>query len=617
MSTRVKIRRPKTLILLACALISLSAIFFACRSASAAFFYVDKDASGSRNGTSWTNAWTSFASINWSLIKPGDSLYISGGIYGQTYYETLEVKASGRAGQNIVVSPGRDAGHNGTVIIDGQNSRLRGLSLRGQKYVTLSGFKLLRHTHGDILIGGLNGSAYSPAEAASQIIVENMDITTQSRGIFVETSDNIILQHNSIQTVDYSAAETDGIYSQRNRDNIYQQNKITMRNSESTGHDDAIQLYTDRNATVRLNNIEVTNNPTGNAQGIFQEAGEGVSVYYANTIFMNMVRSNALVYNATNGSQGSVKMFNNLIVENHPNLENAYQSGIGLSGTSGSEIMNNLLYSSSANRAILIILKNNPLNLRIDYNLIYAPNASHFLETASGYKTWSEWQALGYDFHGLNINPLFVDAPSGNFRLQSQSPALGSGIRPDILMNISCDDSERFVNDQDIGPYVCQKTSPSSVTPSSTKSKKTDIKYATLWINDTNLYRRLKGKIILRVKTRGEAYYVSPASETVYYLGSPSDTFHAMKNLGIGISNRDLFKIPLGDIRKVGKNISKKIVSKYLGKIYLQVEAHGEAWYVNPADGKRYFLGRPFDSYNILKRLGLGISETDFSRLTR
>lgn len=49
------------------------------------------------------------------------------------------------------------------------------------------------------------------------------------------------------------------------------------------------------------------------------------------------------------------------------------------------------------------------------------------------------------------------------------------------------------------------------------------------------------------------------------------------------------------------------------GRILLQVEAHGEAWYVNPVDQKRYFLGRADDAYRLMRELGLGISESDYN----
>lgn len=49
------------------------------------------------------------------------------------------------------------------------------------------------------------------------------------------------------------------------------------------------------------------------------------------------------------------------------------------------------------------------------------------------------------------------------------------------------------------------------------------------------------------------------------------------------------------------------------GHILLQVESHGEAWYVNPKDQKRYSLGRPDDAYALMKKLSLGISEQEFA----
>jgi len=49
------------------------------------------------------------------------------------------------------------------------------------------------------------------------------------------------------------------------------------------------------------------------------------------------------------------------------------------------------------------------------------------------------------------------------------------------------------------------------------------------------------------------------------------------------------------------------------GRILLQVESHGEAWYVNPQNYKRYYLGRPDDAFALMKSLSLGISEQEFA----
>lgn len=47
------------------------------------------------------------------------------------------------------------------------------------------------------------------------------------------------------------------------------------------------------------------------------------------------------------------------------------------------------------------------------------------------------------------------------------------------------------------------------------------------------------------------------------------------------------------------------------GRILLQVQDKGQAWYVNPLNSRRYYLGRPSDAYEVMRSLGLGISNAD------
>ncbi len=54
------------------------------------------------------------------------------------------------------------------------------------------------------------------------------------------------------------------------------------------------------------------------------------------------------------------------------------------------------------------------------------------------------------------------------------------------------------------------------------------------------------------------------------------------------------------------------LATKFKGRILLAVESNGEAWYVNPTDLKRYYLGRPADAFALMRKLGLGISNKDF-----
>ena len=87
-------------------------------SAQQASWYVDNTVGSGGDGRSWTSAWNSFASINWSSVHAGDTIYISGGANAQTYTETWSVGASGSSTAPITIAAGQDSGHNGTVIFD-------------------------------------------------------------------------------------------------------------------------------------------------------------------------------------------------------------------------------------------------------------------------------------------------------------------------------------------------------------------------------------------------------------------------------------------------------------------------------------------------------------------
>jgi len=124
---------------------------------------------------------------------------------------------------------------------------------------------------------------------------------------------------------------------------------------------------------------------------------------------------------------------------------------------------------------------------------------------------------------------------------------------------------------------------------------------------------RLKGQIVLQVEEHGEAWYINPKNLRRYYLGKPKDAFKIMKFLGIGITNDNLKKIPTnkepwdGDI---------DLVNRLRGYIVLQVEKHGEAWYINPNNNKRYYLGKPSDAFNIMTKFGIGISTNNLEKIS-
>ncbi len=137
-------------------------------------------------------------------------------------------------------------------------------------------------------------------------------------------------------------------------------------------------------------------------------------------------------------------------------------------------------------------------------------------------------------------------------------------------------------------------------------------------VSDDNLYNSLRGKIILRVEASGEAYYVHPEKQKMYYLGRPADAFQVMREQGVGITNNDLARIRLDYEcptcpRQSTENMD--FAERHKGKIFLQVEENGEAWYVNPEDNTRHFLANPIFAFNVMRELGVGISEENFGKI--
>ncbi|MBU1131818.1 hypothetical protein KKC32_01010 [Patescibacteria group bacterium] len=171
------------------------------------------------------------------------------------------------------------------------------------------------------------------------------------------------------------------------------------------------------------------------------------------------------------------------------------------------------------------------------------------------------------------------------------------------------------------------------------------------------------GRIYLQVESHGEAWYINPDNDERYYLGKPDDAYNIMRTLGLGITNADLALIPVGvlasdsydsdqdglsDIEEIslGTKIdnadsdnddfsdkaeiekwsnplgagdlprNNALTARLSGKILLQVQKHGEAWYVNPGDSKRYFLGRASDAFSVMRKLGVGITNANLAKIS-
>lgn len=121
---------------------------------------------------------------------------------------------------------------------------------------------------------------------------------------------------------------------------------------------------------------------------------------------------------------------------------------------------------------------------------------------------------------------------------------------------------------------------------------------------DNSLSAKVSGNILLQVEKNGEGWYVYPDNKKKYYLGRPADAFSIMRNLGLGIKHSEL-----------AGYLKSTFPTRLSGRILLNVEQNGEAYYVNPNNLKGYYLNRPADAFKIMRELGLGITNTDIRKI--
>ncbi|MFH0951303.1 MAG: peptidoglycan-binding domain-containing protein [bacterium] len=118
------------------------------------------------------------------------------------------------------------------------------------------------------------------------------------------------------------------------------------------------------------------------------------------------------------------------------------------------------------------------------------------------------------------------------------------------------------------------------------------------------LRARLAGNILLQVEANGEGWYVNPGDQQKYYLGRPADAYEIMRFLSVGITDTDLARA----------QANTGFALKHKGKIFLQVQQHGEAYYVD-FQGKLHYMKDGAAAYDIMRGFGLGITNKDIRQI--
>ncbi len=117
------------------------------------------------------------------------------------------------------------------------------------------------------------------------------------------------------------------------------------------------------------------------------------------------------------------------------------------------------------------------------------------------------------------------------------------------------------------------------------------------------LSERLSGRILLQVEQQGRAWYVNPKTLKRHSLGRPADALQVMRQVGVGVSNSDFDRF------------NGKAPQRLAGLILLKVQDGGKAYYVHPQTLTLYSLGRPADALAVMRQVGLGIRDSDLSKI--
>jgi hypothetical protein len=392
--------------------------------ASATSFYVRTGATGSNNGTDWDNAWSNMTSINQSLLRPGDIVYIAGGNYGR-----LGIDKSGAAGSPLVfkratknehgTSIGWSDGYDARVIIDGGGAK-SGIGIgegvyASQSYITVDGV-----TRYGIWVK----NAYYGVRAgypAHNLTLRNLEIGDAGAGKLTE----------------------DGIQGLGN--NLVVENSYIHDNDSNVTHGDNIQWFEGSGITLRYNVFKNGGQMFKLGEEDFSTTVSNVNIYY--NVFYNRGGShyNGMVFAAGTPQAGAaVNIFNNTF-----DLEATSDSGYNsvfypLSGAGTVNFKNNAVLYSNGNQI---------------------PNTSH---SNNGYD--NSGSLIAYNIPSTESGRVvagdlgFVNVSAADYHLAAGSPLIGKGVNVGLTKDF---DGKPVPSTPSIGAFEAGSASSVVVAPPS------------------------------------------------------------------------------------------------------------------------------------------------------
>lgn len=428
--------------------------------AFSANWFVDSNATGgSRNGSSWTNAWTSFATISWGLIGPGDVILVRGG----PYPERVTIAKSGSSSSNRIILKGV-----GQPIV-------RGFNGGAYNYIAIIGFEITQSSTADTF------SAISFSGGTGWLIEDNYIHDTYLSGV-AGTCSYFIIRHNTFYDVgrigggngggsnpnnisvqgNYNLVEYNSVSKGMDRTRAFGIGNVIRNNywgatdtalyssspqypshtDDFQSWDNLRQLMYERNwSTDNIDSVGGTN-----SHGmLIQELAAGSQIGYVINRFNVGVREGGGV--AAFKGVDNVYVYNNTWVTIQVGSSSQYQVAQGfeppLSSSSAADtadIRNNTLTNSPNCRE--------PKGFYGTTSSAYLTNWTHGTNHTYNYGAADAKYASGASPANLPMaDPLFVDRTNDDYRLQAGSPLRNAGSGVTSAVNAGSNSSTLSVAD--------------------------------------------------------------------------------------------------------------------------------------------------------------------------
>lgn len=433
-------------------------------------WYVYKNASGSNNGTSWTNAWKSFSNINWSSIQPGDYIYISGGTDSLVYSGSLYPNKSGTKANRIRIWAGKyspnPSGHSGRVIIEGDSYNIH---IQNASYLWVKGLELRN----------ANSHAVNIEDNSTGIIIDSLNIYQFNAGggdgygiRLTALADSTVIQYCTIKDRIDGVGQSDVIQinywnEYRPTRTIIHDNFLHCRSQDPVAHNDVLQSVA-CDGFIIYNNILISDSVNSGTEGggmpfilssinwgddnpviIFNNFAYMGGLWYPNANYGNTFYTRHDGPGNSGNQPSKVFVFNNAFISNGPRNSVFQQEYLA------HFVSNNIFtsYCPPGNDPQGRSWRNDSAHgwhsvfggstaygnyIRMDsarYNLVWKEDsvqsglfAGQFIKPDGGtqsFSNWSQWVAAGGT--GLNRDPLFVS----NFGHEPDQSLL----RPDLKPN--------------------------------------------------------------------------------------------------------------------------------------------------------------------------------------